>query len=138
VTNTSDRSLTIASWTFVVVAGIAAIQGLVDGLPRHGVDPTWPDHARFHVTWATFSKIGFCITTAAVALIPFRRAERWSWWTLLTFVVLGMYSLIPAAMWQGSGPQEIFAIPLALAYTALLAALAISWRVGFPVYRDDV
>ncbi len=128
----SKRALKVYACIFVVVAGIAAVQGLVDGLPRHGVDLTWPDHARFHVALAAFSRTGFCVMTAAVALIPFRRAERWSWWALLAFVVLGMYSLVPAAVWQGSGPQEVFAIPLALAFAALLVALGISWKVGFP------
>ncbi len=135
--STSNRSLATASWIFVVVAAIAAIQGLADGLPRHGVDPTWPDHARFHVAWATFSKVGFCLMTAAVARIPLRRAERWSWWALAAFVVLGMYSLMPAAIWQGSGPQEVFYVPLALTFVALLVALGLSWRVGFPPAQND-
>lgn len=135
--NPGDRKLNAAAWTFVVIACIAALQGLVDGLPRHGVDPAWPDHARFHVTWATFSNAGFCLMAGAVALIPFRRAERWSWWVLLGFAILGNYSLIPAAIWQGSGPQQIFAIPLALAFTALLVALAMTWRVGFPASLED-
>jgi hypothetical protein len=69
---------------------------------------------------------------AAVALIPFRRTARWSWWALLAFVVFGMYSLIPAAVWQGSGPQAMLAVPLALTFASLLVALSISWRVGFP------
>ena len=135
--NTSERSLTIAAWIFVIVAAIAAIQGVADGLPRHGVDATWPDHARFHVAWATFSKIGFCLMTATVALMPFRREERWSWWVLLAFVVLGMYSLVPSAIWQGSGPQEQFTMPLALTFAALAIALGLSWRVGFPSASED-
>ncbi len=127
----NSRALSIASWIFVIVAGIVALQGLLDGLPRHGFDSSWSDHARFHVTLAAFSQFGFCVMAATVALIPFRRAERWSWWVLLGFTVFGNFSLVPAALWQGSGPQEKFTIPIALAFAALVAALSMSWKVGF-------
>ena len=127
----SGRTLNISAWIFVVVAGIVALQGLLDGLPRHGLDVSWSDHARFHVTLAAFSQIGFCLMAATVALIPFRRAERWSWWVLLGFTVFGNFSLVPAALWQGSGPQEKFTIPIALAFAALVVALSMSWKVGF-------
>ena len=132
----SRNTLTGAAWIFVIVAAVVGLQGVLDGIPLHGFDLTWPDHARFHLTWATASKVGFCLTIAVVALIPFRRTERWSWWVLLAFVLLGNYSLIPAAIWQGSGPRGGAAIPIAIAFTALFVALAMSWRVGFPSRAD--
>ena len=134
--NVTSRTLNICAWIFVSVATIVAVQGALEGLPRHGADLSWPDHARFHVTLAAFSQIGFCVMTAAVALIPFRRAERWSWWVLLGFVVFGNLAVVPAALWQGSGPQAQFTIPITLAFTALFAALVISWKVGFPPAGD--
>ena len=130
---TKDRNLKIASWIFVVMAIVLAVQGAIDGLPMHGFDLSWPDHARFHVTWATASKVGFCITVALIALIPFRKAERWSWWALLVFTVFGNMSLIPSAMLQGSGPRAGFEVPIAIGLIALIVALALSFRVGFPV-----
>ena len=126
----TDRTLTICSWVFVAVAAIVAIQGALDGLPRHGVDVSWPSHARFHVTYATFSRIGFCVMTATVALIPFRRSERWSWWVLAGFFVFGNLSLIPATLWQGSGPQSHFLVPIFIAYASVFGALVASRRVG--------
>jgi hypothetical protein len=130
--DTSNRALNVSAWIFVGAATMVALQGVVDGLPRHGVDPSWPDHARFHISYSTFSQIGFCLMTAAIALIPFRRAERWSWWVLLGFVIFGNFSLVPAALWQGSGPQSMFIIPIGVAYAALIAALAMTYKVGFP------
>jgi hypothetical protein len=124
--------LNIASWIFVVMAFILAVQGVIDGLPMHGFDQSWPDHARFHITWATASKVGFCITVGMIALIPFRKAERWSWWALLVFTVFGNISLLPAAIWQGSGPRAGFEIPIVIGLIALLAGLVLSFRVGFP------
>lgn len=113
-----------------------AIQGVADGLPMHGFDHSWPDHARFHVTWATASKVGFCITVGLIALIPFRRAERWSWWALAVFTVFGNMSLVPAAIWQGSGPRSGFEAPIAIIFVSLLVALGLSFRVGFPAKSD--
>jgi hypothetical protein len=128
----SDKKLNVASWIFVVMAFVLAVQGVVDGLPMHGFDQSWPDHARFHITWATASKVGFCLTAGIIALIPLRKAERWSWWVLLAFTVFGNLSLIPAAIWQGSGPRAGFEIPIAIGFVALLLGLILSFRVGFP------
>jgi hypothetical protein len=128
--------LNIASWIFVVMAFVLAVQGVIDGLPMHGFDQSWTDHARFHITWATASKVGFCITVGMIALIPFRKAERWSWWALLVFTVFGNISLLPAAIWQGSGPRAGFEIPIVIGLIALLAGLVLSFRVGFPSRED--
>jgi hypothetical protein len=127
-----NRKLTVAAWIFVVMAFLVAFQGVFDGFRMHGFDQSWPDHARFHMTWATATTVGFCVTVALVALIPFRRGERWSWWALSIFTVFGNYSLIPAAIWQGSGPRAIFEIPIAIGFMALLIALILSFRVGIP------
>jgi len=64
----SDKKLETAAWMFVVMALVMAIQVVVDGLPMHGVDPSWPDHARFHITLAPASKVDFLALVAALAL----------------------------------------------------------------------
>jgi hypothetical protein len=132
MSNTQDTKLNVAAWIFVVMAFALALQGIVDGLPRHGLDPSWSDHARFHITWATANKVGFCLTVGIIALIPLRKAERWSWWVLVIFTVFGNMSLIPAAIWQGSGPRAGFEIPIIIGALALLTGLILSFRVGFP------
>ena len=129
----SDAGLNAAAWIFVVVAFFMAAPGVADGIPLHGFDQSWPDHARFHLAWATASKVGFSLTAATVALIPLRRAERWSWWVLLAYTVFGNLSLIPAAIWQGSGPRAEGEIPIAITFIALIVALTLSRRVGLPV-----
>ena len=134
--DSDDSKLNVAAWIFVVMAFVLGVQGIVDGLPMHGFDKSWPDHARFHVTWATASKVGFCITVGLIALIPFRRAERWSWWALLVFTIFGNLSLIPSAILQGRGPRAGFEAPIAIGFLALIVALALSFRVGFPVRED--
>jgi hypothetical protein len=132
MTNPTDVRLSIAAWIFVVMAFVLAVQGVVDGIPMHGFDQSWPDHARFHLSWATASKVGYCLTIGVIAFIPLRRAERWSWWALLVFTVFANLSLVPAAIWQGSGPRAGFEIPIAVSFLALLVGLGLSFRVGFP------
>ncbi|MFT7218443.1 MAG: hypothetical protein ACI8Z1_000052 [Candidatus Azotimanducaceae bacterium] len=129
---TQEVKVDVAAWIFVMMAFLLAVQGVVDGLPMHGLDPSWPDHARFHIAWATASKVGFCLTVGLIALIPFRKAERWSWWALLVFTVFAFLSAVPSAIWQGSGPREGFEIPIAISFLALFVGLALSFRVGFP------
>jgi nicotinamide riboside transporter PnuC len=135
--SSSNRTLSICAWTIVVVATVVGVQSVVDALPRHGMDPTWPDHARFHVTLAALNQVGFCIMASAIALIPFRCGERWSWWVLLSAVLIfGILAVIPSAPIQGSGPQAHFYVPMAITYTAVIASLVLSWRVGFPGAGD--
>jgi hypothetical protein len=135
--NPPDARLNVAAWIIVIVASLLAIQGVADGIPLHGFDQSWPDHARFHLAWATASKIGFCLAAATIALIPLRRAERWSWWVLLGFTVFGNLALIPAAIWQGSGPRAGAEIPIAITFIALIVAMGLSVRVGFPRSDSD-
>ena len=132
MTAVANTRVNVAAWIFVAVAVVVALQALADGIPRHAFDTTWPDHARFHLTLGVANQVGFCLTIAAVALIPFRRCERWSWWVLLGFTLLGNLALLPAALWQGSGPRAGAEIPIGLIFLALLVALAMSAQVGFP------
>ena len=136
MTGVANSRVNVAAWIFVAVAVIIAIQALADGIPRHAFDATWPDHARFHLIFGVAHQVGFCLTIIAVALIPFRQSERWSWWVLLGFTLLGNFSLLPAALWQGSGPRAGFEILIALIFLALLIALAISAKIGFPRQRE--
>lgn len=65
-----------------------------------------------------------------ITLIPFRRSERWSWWGLLAFALLSTVALIPAALWQGSGPAPGAWVLITACLVAMMAALALTARVG--------
>lgn len=129
-----DRRVNIAAWIFVLIAMAGALQAVVDGIPRHGFDMSWPDHARFHLTWGVANQVGFSLAAVLVALIPLRKGERWSWWVLFLWVLLGNFSLFAAWLWQGSGPRPGFEIPIGVAVIALLVALGLSIRVAFPAH----
>ena len=124
MTETRDRMRAVAIWVFVSVGIIQAIQALVDALPNHAFDASWPEHARFHVTIGAANQAGFAVTAIIIALIPFRRGERWSWWALLCFALLSTVAIIPSAVWHGSGPPPGAWILIGACIIAMFGALA--------------
>jgi hypothetical protein len=134
--STANR-LSVAAGLFVVVATFFVLQAIFDQILRHAFDMTWPDHARFHLTWGVANQVGFSLAAVAIALIPLRKGERWSWWVLLLWVLLGYFSLFAAWLWHGSGPRPGFEIPLGVIAIALLTALGLSFRVAFPQNRGS-
>jgi peptidoglycan/LPS O-acetylase OafA/YrhL len=126
----SGRQVTVAAWIFVVVSAIVGIQAIADALPKHAFDMSWPDHARFHVTVGAASQFGFALSTVLIALIPFRRGERWSWWALLSFALLGVVVLIPATLWHDSGPPPGAWGLIGACIVAMLVALSLTARIG--------
>lgn len=121
-----ERKRVIAAWLFVAVAVIQGLQALLDALPNHAFDTTWPAHARFHVTIGAANQLGFAIAAVFLALIPLKRGERWGWWLLLSFAVLSTVALIPAAAWHGSGPPPGAWILIGACIAAMTVALALT------------
>lgn len=126
----TGRKLTAAAWIFVAVGVIQGTQALVEAIPSHAFDATWPAHARFHLAIGAMNQIGFAIAAIVIALIPFRRSERWSWWALLAFALLSTVALIPAALWQGSGPAAGAWVLIAACIVAMMVALVLTAGVG--------
>lgn len=124
------KRVAVAAWVFVVAAAILGIQAIADAIPKHAFDMSWPSHARFHVTVGAASQLGFAIITMLIALIPFRQGERWSWWALLSFVILGFISLIPASIWHGSGPPPGAWLLIGICIVAMLLGLGLTAGVG--------
>ena len=120
----------VAVWIFVVVSAILGLQALVDGLPKHAFDMSWPSHARFHVTIGAASTLGLAVTNMLIALIPFRRGERWSWWALLGFAVFGYVALVPATLWHQSGPPPGAWVLIGICIAAMVLGLGLTARVG--------
>lgn len=90
-----SRSRTAASWVFVAVSVLSAVIAVSVYAPMD--DPFESDA---QVLVATFG-VGMAVLSAAVALIPFRRGERWAWgalWIWPVFFVahtLGLGTVIP-------------------------------------------
>jgi cell division protein FtsW (lipid II flippase) len=125
------KRLAVAAWIFVAVGVVQGVQAVADAIPKHAFDPSWLDHARFHVVVGAANQLGFAIAAILVALIPFRRGERWSWWMLLNFALLSTVALIPATVWQGSGPPPAAWLIISACITAMLVGLLLTLEVGF-------
>lgn len=128
--NVGERRVAIAAWIFVAVGVVQGVQALADALPGHAFDSTWLDHARFHVTMGVTNQLGFAIAAVAIALVPFRQRQRWSWWILLVFALLSTVALIPAALWHGSGPPAGAWVLIGACIVAMTIALAMTADVG--------
>jgi len=124
------KKVVAAAWIFVVVAAVSGIQAVADAIPKHAFDMSWPDHARFHLTVGAANQLGFAVMTMLVALIPFRRGERWSWWALLGFALLSFMVLVPASVWHGSDPPPGAWLLIGACIAAMLLALLLTLEIG--------
>lgn len=95
---------TFSVWVFTIIPLIAAVALIADLIPKHGLDQSWPDHARFHATWAAAKFLALGVVIALIAQNAFRKGERWAWWAMACYLVVGIGGMIPAIIWHGDGP----------------------------------
>lgn len=116
----------------ITLACIVQILGYFYALPGHIGDPTWSDHAQFHLVLSWFWLVGLNVAIIALAWKPLQRRERWAFWTLFVLFIFAQgghffTSLIvpagrPDEVWYdyalGSGVL-VFATGLFLAWKGL-------------------
>lgn len=89
------RGRTAASWVFVAVAVLSGVIAVSVYAPMD--DPFESDAQVLIVTFG----VGMALLTAVIALIPFRRGERWAWrvlWIWPVFFVahtVGLGTVVP-------------------------------------------
>lgn len=125
------RKLRLYSWVFVLGAVFLGVAVFVDILPTHAFDPTWSDHARFHVTMGASHMLAVALLTLFVAWFPFREGRMWSWFALAVVPLFGLGSIPLIAQWQGSGPPLGPSIGIFVGLAASILALALSARIFF-------
>ncbi len=117
---------TFSVWVFTLVPLAAAIALAADLIPKHGFDASWSDHARFHATWAAAKFAALGIIVALIAQNAFKKGERWAWWAMAAYLVVGLGGLFPAMLWQGDGPPlrplMMIAVMVAVLFVALVGS----------------
>lgn len=95
---------TFSIWVCTLVPLLAALALAADLIPKHGFDESWSDHARFHATWASAKFLALGIIVALIAQNAFKKEEKWAWWAMVIYLIIGVGSMVPAMIWQGDGP----------------------------------
>ena len=120
-----------AVWVFTIIPLLAAVALAVDLIPKHGFDMSWPDHARFHATWASAKFLALGIVVALIAQNALKKAERWAWWAMLSYLVIGMGGIVPAMLWHGDGPPTRPLIMVSIMAAFMIVALVGSAKIVF-------
>lgn len=118
--STGNWRLRAVSWLFTVLPLFAGVNLVFEAVPGHGMDPDWPAHARYHVTWASLKFLALGIIVAIIARTAFAAGQRWSWWALAVYVAVVLGGVFMVDFWQGGGPGLGVQI-LVGAMTAVLA-----------------
>lgn len=61
----------------IIVGSILHIGAYFVAAPKHVVDPSWPDHARFHILQAIFWITGLDITAAVIGFYLLPSTKTW-------------------------------------------------------------
>ena len=92
-----DKRLTVASWLCLPSAVYALVAPFALLLPSHAFDKTWPPHARFHLFWASGKLFALGTTQFFLARFGLPSGERWTWYALVSGLLFGGLSIIPAS-----------------------------------------
>ena len=125
-----------AVWVFTLIPLLAAAALAADLIPKHGFDLSWPEHARFHATWASAKFLALGIVVALVAQNAFKQGERWAWWTMLIYLVVGIGGMVPAMLWHGDGPPTRPLIMVGVFTVLMVVALILSAKTAFSSERS--
>jgi hypothetical protein len=117
---------------FITLACVSQILGYWYALPGHIGEPSWSEHAQFHLVLGWIWVVGLNIAIIVLTWGPLQKRERWAFWTLLVvfifaqgghfFASLAVPAGRPSEWWYdyALGAQlAIFAIGLAVAWKAL-------------------
>ena len=118
-----------AAW-IITAACVIQVLGYLYALPGHIGDPTWSNHAQFHLVLSWIWVLGLNIAMIVLAWIPLQRREKWAFWTLLALYIFAQGGHFIASLIVPAGrPSEAW-YDYALATNALIfaAGLILAWR----------
>jgi hypothetical protein len=112
-------------------ASVVQVLGYLYALPGHIGDPTWSDHAQFHLFLSWLWIVGLDIAIVAFAWGPLQKRERSSFWILLVLFISAQGGHFIASLVEPAGrPTGEWWYDYALGGVALIYAvgLGIAWK----------
>ena len=116
----------------ITFASVVQVLGYLYALPGHIGDPTWSQHAQFHLFLSWLWIVGLDIAIVALAWGPLQKQEKSSFWILFILFISAQGGHFIASLVVPAGrPSEwwydyalgtitlIFAVGLAMAWKAL-------------------
>jgi len=97
----------IAQWLSVPPALCALLLPFTHLIPSHAFDKSWPDHARYHLTWAAAKLFALGINQLFLIAFPLRGKEQWCWFAMASNLIFGGLSILVASHIQ-HGPIPPF------------------------------
>jgi hypothetical protein len=115
----------------ITFASVVQVLGYFYALPGHIGDPTWSQHAQFHLFLSWLWIVGLDIAMVAFAWGPLQKRERSSFWILLPLFLFAQGGHFIASLVEPAGrPMDYWWYDYALGGVALIGAagLAIAWK----------
>jgi hypothetical protein len=114
----------------ITLAAIAQILGYAYALPGHIGDPTWSDHAQFHLVLSWIWIVGLNTAIIALAWGPLQKREKSSFWILLILFLSAQGGHYIASFIVPAGRPSEWWYDYALGSVALIFAvgLGMAWK----------
>ena len=114
----------------ISLACIIQILGYAYALPGHIGDPTWSDHAQFHLVLSWIWLLGLNIAIIALVWGTLQKQDKGSFWLLLILFILAQGGHFIASLVVPAGRPSEWWYDYALGTMTLIFAigLGIAWR----------
>jgi hypothetical protein len=124
-----------AAW-IITAACVIQILGYLYALPGHIGDPTWSNHAQFHLVLAWIWIVGLDAAIMALACGPLQKRDKATFWILIFLFICAQGGHFIASLIVPSGRPSEWWYDYALGTGALIFAigLAVAWKA---IFRPD-
>ena len=114
----------------ITLAAVIQVLGYAYALPGHIGDPTWSDHAQFHLFLSWIWVVGLNIAIITLAWGPLQKRDKGSFWILVILFLIAQGGHFIASLVAPAGRPPEWWYDYALGTMALIFAigLGIGWR----------
>lgn len=117
----------------ITFAAIAQILGYAYALPGHIGDPTWSNHAQFHLVLSWIWLVGINTAILFIAWGSLQQRDRNSFWVLFVLFISAQGGHFISSVIVPSGRPDLWWYDYALGTMALIYAvgLGVAWKALF-------